>query len=170
MRKLWSQIRNRVREEQGATLVLVALSLSVLLGMAALAVDTGMLLTARTESQRVVDAAALAGAGSLILAPGDADLARQTAIAYAAQNKVRGTIADVQPGDVDVDLVNDRVRVRMFRTQARGNPIETFFARILGVDESGVATVASAEAFPAGAVYCPLPITMPYRWHNFWSD
>ncbi len=170
MRKFRSQIRNRVRDEQGATLVLVALSLSVMLGMAALAVDTGMLLTARTESQRVVDAAALAGAGSLILAPGDADLARQTAIDYAAENDVRGIVADVQPGDVDVDLVNDRVRVRMFRTAERGNPIETFFARILGVNETGVATVAAAEAFPGGAVFCPLPITMPDRWINFGSD
>ncbi len=169
-RKFWSQIRNRVRDEQGATLVLVALSLSVLLGMAALAVDTGMLLTARTESQRVVDAAALAGAGSLILAPDDADLARQTAIDYAAQNDVRGIVADVQPGDVDVDLVNDRVRVRMFRTQARGNPIETFFARLLGVQETDVATVAAAQASPAGAINCPLPITLPDRWTNSGSD
>jgi Flp pilus assembly protein TadG len=48
MRKFWSQIRNRVRDESGVSLVLVALSLSVMLGMAALAVDTGMLLTART--------------------------------------------------------------------------------------------------------------------------
>ena len=170
MRKLRSQIRNRARDESGVSLVLVALSLSVLLGMAALAVDTGMLLTARTESQRVVDAAALAGAGSLILAPGDADLARQTAIDYAAQNDVRGIVADVQPGDVDVELVNDRVRVRMFRTAERGNPIETFFARILGVHETGVATVAAAEAFPGGAVYCPLPITLPDRWINYGSD
>ncbi len=170
MRKLRSQIRNRVRDESGVSLVLVALSLSVLLGMAALAVDTGMLLTARTESQRVVDAAALAGAGSLILAPGDADLARQTAIAYAAENDVRGIVADVRPGDVDVELVNDRVRVRMFRTAERGNPIETFFARILGVYETGVATVAAAEAFPGGAVYCPLPITLPDKWINYGSD
>jgi Flp pilus assembly protein TadG len=170
MRKFWSQIRNRARDESGISLVLVAISLSVLLGMAALAVDTGMLLTARTESQRVVDAAALAGAGSLILAPDDADLARQTAIDYAAENDVRGITAEVQPADVDVDLVNDRVRVRMFRTQARGNPIETFFARILGVDQTGVATVAAAEAFPGGAVYCPLPITLPDRWINYGSD
>jgi len=164
MSELRSQIRNHVRDERGATLVFVAVSLSVLLGMAALAVDTGMLLTARTESQRVVDAAALAGAGSLILSPDDEDLARQTAIDFALQNDVRGDAAVVLPGDVDVDLVNDLVRVRHFRTAERTNAIQTFFASLFGVDETGVATVGAAQAFPGGNVFCPLPITLPDRW------
>jgi Flp pilus assembly protein TadG len=170
MYELRSQIRNHVRDERGATLVFVAVSLSVLLGMAALAVDTGMLLTARTESQRVTDAAAMAGAVSLIVAPENEDLARQTAIDYAAENAVRGDLAVVLPEDVDVDMVNDLVRVRHFRTAERTNPIQTFFATLLGVDETGVATVAAAQAFPADAIYCPLPITLPDRWHNFGSD
>ncbi len=37
------------RHERGAAIVQVALSLTVLLGMGALAVDAGMLYTARTE-------------------------------------------------------------------------------------------------------------------------
>lgn len=164
MSEVRSQIRNHVRDERGATLVFVAVSLSVLLGMAALAVDTGMLLTARTESQRVVDAAALAGAGSLILSPDDEDRARQTAIDFALQNDVRGDAAVVLPADVDVDLVNDLVRVRHFRTAERSNAIQTFFASLFGVDETGVATVGAAQAFPGGNVYCPLPITLPDRW------
>ena len=164
MSELRSQVRNHVRDERGATLVFVAVSLSVLLGMAALAVDTGMLLTARTESQRVVDAAALAGAGSLVLSPDDEDLARQTAIDFALQNDVRGDAAVVLPGDVDVDLVNDLVRVRHFRTAERTNAIQTFFASLFGVDETGVATVGAAQAFPGGNVFCPLPITLPDRW------
>ena len=170
MSELRSQIRSHVRDERGATLVFVAVSLSVLLGMAALAVDTGMLLTARTESQRVVDAAALAGAGSLILAPGNEDLARQTAIDFALQNDVRGDAAVVLPADVDVDLVNDLVRVRHFRTAERTNAIQTFFASLFGVDETGVSTVGAAQAFPADAIYCPLPITLPDRWYNLGSD
>jgi len=164
------RIRNHVRDERGVTLVFVAVSLSVLLGMAALAVDTGLLLTARTESQRVVDAAALAGAGSLILAPGNEDLARQSAIDFAARNDVRGDAAVVLPGDVDVDLVNDVVRVRHFRTAERSSAIQTFFASLFGVDETGVATVGAAQAFPGGNVYCPLPITLADRWINSGSE
>lgn len=170
MSKIASHIRSRGRDERGATLVTVAVSMSVLLGMAALAVDTGLLLTARTESQRVSDAAALAGAGSLVLVPNDEDRARQAAIDFAAENDVRGDIALVLPGDVDVDTVNDLVRVRHFRTAARLSPIQTFFARIFGIDQSEVATVAAAQAFPAGRVFCPLPITMPDGWINFGSD
>ncbi len=164
------RIRNHVRDERGVTLVFVAVSLSVLLGMAALAVDTGLLLTARTESQRVVDAAALAGAGSLILAPGNEDLARQSAIDFAARNDVRGDAAVVLPGDVDVDLVNDVVRVRHFRTADRSSAIQTFFASLFGVDETGVATVGAAQAFPGENVYCPLPITLADRWINSGSE
>ncbi len=97
----------RIRDQRGATLVMVALGLFVFLGMVALAVDLGMLLGARTESQRVADAAALAGAGSLITAPDDEARARQWALDYAAENTVLGTIADVRDEDVDV-LVAER--------------------------------------------------------------
>ncbi|MGH7542226.1 MAG: pilus assembly protein TadG-related protein, partial [Gemmatimonadota bacterium] len=57
-------LRRAVRDEQGATLVMVALGSLVLLSTLAIAVDMGMLLTARGESQRTADGAALAGAGS----------------------------------------------------------------------------------------------------------
>ena len=55
-------IRN-VRNERGAVLVLVAASMVVMFGFAALAVDVGNLMLVRTESQKAADAAALAGAG-----------------------------------------------------------------------------------------------------------
>ncbi len=93
MSKLRSRIGTRVRDEQGATLVMVALGITVFLGMVALAVDLGMMLGARTESQRVADASALAGAGSLLSQPNDEDRARQWAIEYAALNTVHGQTA-----------------------------------------------------------------------------
>ena len=49
----------RVRRERGATIVFVALALTALLSVVALAVDVGMLLTAKTEAQRTADAAAM---------------------------------------------------------------------------------------------------------------
>ena len=42
--------------EIGAALALVALTMVVLLGMVALAIDVGMLMAARTEAQTVADA------------------------------------------------------------------------------------------------------------------
>ncbi len=155
----------RIRDEHGATLALVALGIVVFLGMVALAVDLGMALTARTESQRVADAAALAGAGSLITAPDDEARARQWAIDYAALNTVLGRIADVRPEDVDVLLDEQKVRVRVHNVEARGNSIATIFARALGWQSMDVSTVAAAEAYPATQTrLCPLPIALPDRW------
>jgi len=164
MRKFWSQIRNRVRDEQGATLVLTVLGIVVFLGMVALAVDLGMMLGGRTESQRVADAAALAGAGSLITAPNDDARARQWAIDYAAQNTVLGTIADVRPEDVDVLLNEDKVRVRVYNVASRSNAIKTIFGRVLGWQSRDVSTVAAAEVVVAGSGACPFPAVIPDRW------
>jgi Flp pilus assembly protein TadG len=164
MRKFWSQIRNRVRDEQGATLVLTVLGIVIFLGMVALAVDLGMLLGAKTESQRVADAAALAGAGSLITAPDDDVRARQWAIQYAALNTVHGQTAVLQDQDVDVLLNEHKVRVRVYNVETRGSAIATIFGRVLGWQSRDVSTVAAAEAVSAGVGVCPLPIVLPDRW------
>ena len=57
--------RRSRRRENGSVLVIVAISLSVLLGMTALAVDFGKLASTKQSLQNAVDAAALAGAQDL---------------------------------------------------------------------------------------------------------
>src|SRR6266705_4315005 len=52
--------------ERGQTIVLVAVALVSLLGMAALAIDVTTLYVARGELQRAADAAALAGAKAFV--------------------------------------------------------------------------------------------------------
>lgn len=160
----------RPSSQEGATLVMVAASMVALLGMTALVLDVGLTRAARTEAQRVADAAALAGAGVLLLDPANEAGARQTAIDYAARNDVRHTSAVVLPGDVEVDLANQTVRVRVFRTAARGNPIPTFFARILGIFTVDVSTVAAAEVASATSANCMLPIALPDRWIDDGDD
>ena len=114
-RRILKQIRRLRRRENGAAVALIAVSMAALLGTAALAVDVGMLMNARTEAQRVADLAALAGAGVLAKQPGNASLAEQEAINFAGQNNVNGTPATVQSQDVDVDIPNGLVRVRVER-------------------------------------------------------
>ena len=167
--KGWTGVKTRIgwktREEHGATLALVALGIFVLLGMVALVVDVGMLLGRRTESQRVADAAALAGAASFITAPDDPDRPRAWALEYARQNNVgdQNTYVDsIQ--DIDVIMDEFKVRVRVHNTAARGSAIRTIFARVLGWDSVDVATVAAAEAVSAGYGVCPLPIAVTDRW------
>lgn len=159
----------QVGNERGAVLVLVAASMVVMLGFAALAVDVGNLMLVRTESQKAADAAALAAAGWLITAPTDSAGARDRAIAFAARNFVAGDSASVLREDIDVNLDSSLVRVRVLNTETRGNAIPTFFARILGVDEVDIGTTATAWAAPADElppsdVDCPLPIALPDRW------
>jgi Flp pilus assembly protein TadG len=152
-------------DERGATAAFVAASIFMLLGMVALAVDLGVLLGARTDSQRVADAAALAGAASFLTLPDDADRPRDWAVEYAAKNRVLGTVAEVRAEDVDVLMDEQKVRVRVRNITERGNAIRTIFARVLGWDEVNVGTVAAAEASTAEkTTLCPIPIALPDRW------
>ncbi len=137
-----------------------------LLSMAALAIDVGMLYTARSEAQRVADASALAGAGSFLEAPNDGARARNVAMDYAAQNTVRNQTVNLLPEDVQVDVARWRVTVTVRRTAERGAAVATWFARIFGIDEVGVGATATAEAVPGGAATCLKPFTIPDAWDD----
>jgi hypothetical protein len=149
---------------KGQVLYIVAGSLVMMLGMSALAIDVGLLFLAKTEAQRVADAAALAGAGTLLANPLTPEAARAAAIDWASRNQVRGTDAEVLPMDVDVIADSQKVRVRVFRTLDRGNAVQTLFARVLGFDQVNVSAVAAAQAYPAGGVTCIMPFAVPDRW------
>lgn len=161
---------NTLRDERGSALVIIALSITALLSILALAVDLGMLFTARGEAQRVADAAALAGAGSFLERPTDGERARGVAVDYASRNDVRKESVTLEPEDVEVDVAAQRVRVTVRRTAERGNAIATWFARVFGVEEVDVAAVATAVASPAGAATCLKPFTLPDGWDDADED
>jgi len=149
--------------------VLLAVSMVAVLSAAAIAIDIGMLVTARTESQRAAESAALAGAGWLIAAPADEAGARTRAKEYAWLNTVRGDSVVVLDEDIDVILDSAKVRVRVNNVKDRGTAIGTFFARVFGVREVDVRTLAAAWAaptdeLPATSVDCPLPIALLDQW------
>lgn len=166
IRQLFGELLHR---DEGSTVVMVAISMVALLGTAALAVDVGMLMNARTEAQRVADLAALAGAGVLATQKSAATLAEQEAISYASQNNVNGTGAVLQSQDIDVDLPNSLVRVRVERSTTRGNPVSTFFAQALGIASVDVGAEGAAQVFGATGASCLLPVALPDRWANFGS-
>jgi hypothetical protein len=138
--------------------------LIVFLGAAALSVDLGMLLAARTEAQRAADAGALSGALSLLEAPGDVDRAKEKAIEFAQVNEIRGSSNTVLLGDVDVVLAEDRVRVRVIRSEARRSALVNLFAQVLGFETSDVSAEAAAHLAVAGGVTCPMPFALIDRW------
>ncbi len=151
---------------RGASMVLVAITMVALLSATALAIDIGMLLNARTEAQRAADAAALAGAGNLIVFPPDnypdaEARAEDKAIEYGALNTVTDIPVTVLPEDVAVDLAQRRVTVTVRRIDARGNAVATWFARVFGVNEVDIEARAAAEAQPTGLARCVKPFTIP---------
>lgn len=159
-----SDMRAAFSDERGTSLVFTALGLVVVIGFAALVVDMGMLYSTESEAQRAADAAARAGAHELLFNPNDAQKARDTAIAIAGENMVRGEAADVYQGDVTVDLAQQTVRVVVMRSSDRGNAFGGFFTGILGVNELGVAVDATARVVAATSGKCLLPTAVPDRW------
>jgi hypothetical protein len=147
--------------------LLVAIGMTAMLSVVALAVDLGMLFTARGEAQRVADAAALAGAAGFIEEPMNPEpRARELALEFAVQNSVRDEFMVLQDEDVVVDLGARRVSVTVRRAADRGNAVGTWFARVFGVDEVDVGATATAEAAPAGAATCLMPFTIPDAWDD----
>jgi hypothetical protein len=150
-------------------MVVVALAMTALLSVVALAVDLGMLFSSRGEAQRVADAAALAGAGAFLECydcAWTADVAVDHAIEYGALNTVRDEGVEILPEDVEVDMGTHRVTVTVRRTADRGSAVATWFARVFGVEEVDVAARATAEASPAGAAICLKPFTVPDGWDD----
>jgi hypothetical protein len=155
-----------LRDERGSVMVVVAVTMTALLSMVALAVDLGMLFTARGEAQRVADAAALAGAGSFLEQWENAERARDVAIDFGERNTIRAEGVVILDEDVTVDMATHRVSVVVRRAADRGSAVATWFARVFGVDEVDVGARATAEASPAGAAICLKPFTLPDAWDD----
>jgi len=88
------------KANKGQILVLVALSLVVFIGFAALAIDVAYFYHTRHQLQGAADAAALAGAAELDAnkPPNDQGDARSEAETFAAKNKAAGL--DVRTGKI----------------------------------------------------------------------
>ena len=144
MVRLKNETKNvKRRNEAGQVLIMFALGLAVLLGMAALTIDVGLAYVARRDMQNAADAAALAGADVLLEGQSLA-LAASTARDLALQNGYDGAAADVT---VDISIPpksgphsgdNDFVEVLIQR------PIAAVMARAVGKTEFNIAARAVA--------------------------
>ena len=168
----FTRLRKFATDESGFSLVFVGLGGLALVGASMLAIDVGMLMTARSQAQNSADAGALAGA--IALAYDDWDDRSATgpavvhAIATAKANKVMAGEVAVAPADIE--FVNDpsgepnRVRVRVYRNAEHGNPVATLIAQYFGIKTANISAVAMAEAANANAMTCVKPFTIPDRW------
>jgi len=174
--------------DRGAIIIHVAFALLGLLAFTAFVIDYGVMWVSRRQAQNVADAAALAGAISLMRDGGSRDVATASALHYAANNPVWGqgnSAANVRiafsgpdpGGGPDVDLPPcgtspGCVRVDVYRNMPErdnsgtilGNPIPTFFGHLVGISEQGVRATATAETAAGNSIRCLLPFAVMDRW------
>jgi len=157
------------RDERGMTLIMVGTGMLAFLSATMLAVDVGMFMVARTQSQTAADAGALAGAVALAYNDFDDRSATGPAVrnaiaaATSSENGVINAQVSVNVEDVSFPTL-ERVRVRVQRSNARGNPVTTFFAPLVGIDDVDIGAIATAEAARANAMTCVKPFTVPDKW------
>lgn len=167
---IYQEILNNNR---GATAVIVAICLTMLVGFAALAVDVGYLYATRNELQNAADAGALAGAGFLGARYAELTYSEQQAYTFAKteivatvnevthKNKAAGVGITINSADVTVGTwvwdpetrtgtifptltAPDAVRVIARRDGGANGPISIFFARVFGIDTLDVSADATA--------------------------
>jgi hypothetical protein len=156
-----------LRDERGGTLVLVAVAIVALFGLAALAVDLGMGYTAKIEAQRTADSGALAGASAFLefQAASAVAPAEDRAYDFALQNQIRNISVD--SSEVTVQVLPDSFKVRVW---VQREAIGTWFARLIGFDQLTVLAMAAAQATEAGSARCLKPIALTDMWHDADDD
>ena len=169
--KSYFKIFEKVKNQAGATAIIVAIVLPMLIGFGALAVDVGYMCVTKNELQNVADAAALAGASFLGSKYSTLTYDEQTDYEFsrsdivdvvqevagknqAAKMNISINDADVIIGTWDGSTLTamtdttfklpDAVRVIARRDGGANGPILTFFARIFYRDTVNVVADATA--------------------------
>ena len=167
-----NRLRRLRNDESGMSYVFIGMGMMAFLSASMLAIDVGMLMTARNQAQNSADAGALAGAVALLFD----DFDDRTASGPAVTNAIAGAQANtvmsgvVSVGPADVTFPNDesgqptRVEVTVRRTAAAGNPVSTLIAQYFGTPTADIAAIATAEVSRANAMTCVKPFTIPDKW------
>jgi uncharacterized membrane protein len=119
-----------LRDESGAALVIVAISMVVLLGFTALVIDVGRLYSEKSNLQNALDAAALAGAQGLKVSEAQA-IANAKEVAQSNGFPITET---------NLTVTSDSIRV------TKNVTVPLTFARVIGHNESEVGATAKAMA------------------------
>lgn len=162
---------------RGIAVIWVAISLSLIVAAAIMALDLSAIQTTRTQLQNAADAAALAAATELVpdgrTVEERKDDATDGAIAIAAENRalVGRTIdaVNINAGDV-IFPIDTRVTVTTHRTEATGDPLHTYFIKLLPpYDDDGLADIwadATAEVISASGTAGLFPWVLPDRYED----
>lgn len=160
--------RPTANRESGQTIGMLAVFITVLLGMCVLAIDVGSWYQQKRSVQSAADAAALAGASQLVVSTSAATTQAQT------QYAKNGLNSDTVTYTVTTDLVaNDSVTVTASRS------VSNWFGRVFGVNSTTItatsrATIESYTAVPANANVVPWGIMknafVPGQSYSIYTD
>jgi hypothetical protein len=160
-----------VREsERGAVLLHVAFAILGLMAFSTFAIDNGIFWLSRRQAQNAADAGALSGAIALSFDdPGNTTgNVTASARAVAAKNFVWGETPSVEDADVTFPACPDGtspcIRVDVYRTSERGNPLPMLFGQIVGLTEQDVRATATAQVLVGNATDCLKPWGVIDRW------
>jgi len=147
------KMRLAMKRRRGATLVLSAFFMVVMLGMIAFAVDAGYIVLSRTQLQVAADASAMAAAGSM---GGTQAEIRDAAKNFAGYHVSAGK--QVSLSNSDVEFGNWDLTTRKFtgssgvgnaiRITARRIDAPLFFGRVFGRDNFDITATATAMVNP----------------------
>src|ERR1044072_6431872 len=104
-----TRLRKLARGEEGFSLVFVSLGFMAFLSASMLAIDVGMLMTARNQAQNSADAGAIAGATALVFNDYDDRTAAGPAVTFAIHTAVGNQVMakNVSVIASDVQFLND---------------------------------------------------------------
>lgn len=161
MKNRVSHLRSCGGHRSGAMLVLIAITLPLILAMAAFAVDIAWMQLVRTELRTATDSASRAGTKALNLHQTEA-AARAAAKEAASRNIVAGTPLLVQDSEIEIGFGSqangssrfnftaggrplNAVRVTGSRTGASaGGSVQLFLGKVLGVTEFQPSHIAAS--------------------------
>ncbi|NOZ27464.1 MAG: hypothetical protein GXP39_05345 [Chloroflexi bacterium] len=151
-RRLWRHMRG----EEGQSLVVIALAMVALLGMASLAIDGGYAYAQHRRMQNAADLAALAGARALGMGRTASEIDQE--INYYAQANGASSVsyyfidANGQPV-----ATPDQARGVHVNTQTTFN---TFLAAVVGINQLSASAESEAELYGLGGASNLLPIAV----------
>jgi len=184
---MFCEVRKWFEEESGSMALLSAIILVVILGMAALAVDVGHLMTVKAELQKAADAGALAGARGLVpyTTASPPPHPNWTSGETRAVQTVQANQVDGQPltsWQIESGYWNlasktmqptgllpsshdvPAIKVTLAKTAGEnGGPVQMLFGQILGkaaadVTAQALAFISAPSGIPAGGLF---PLAIP---------
>ncbi len=156
---LQSFIRRLYHLQNGSVAVIVALSMTALLGFSALVLDLGVSYNEASKLQNALDSAALAAVRELPsenLTSTSWASAKKKAIEYAAANGVVLVQEDIAPIYKDNISANRIIGIKL----TKSIKVDYSFARVLGIQSGTLTRTASAGVKPAGAVVGAIPLSI----------